>query len=577
MRQMKLKNVILALAIILFLFLIGLVPFSVFAFTDNLPRTVGVDLFVKNKTKGDAIWKKETTIKTGDLLSFRFLISPIDPPVLYEEGVTLYFFCDQGLVPFQLECFEGTARLNGQSASQNLLEVNNNFQIGLFFTQNDINKSNEFIIDATVNSTRYLSNERKLFISDFRALVYRGAGTPASSGNFNNQPGSTGFGGQNASGPGLGGNNTGSNPAVLGAFTQAGSSLSVPSALSGEFIKRIKNISSDNGREDYAEAGVGDIIRYSIALDSSKSFSGARIEDSLPSAVSFISASDGGAYSKQTNSIRWDIGSITAPQKEYFYEVKVLSSAKDGEVYANSAILISNSFNLKSNSANFEIYAPKFKLTKEIQVEANQGAKISYLIKYVNTGRKKAKATITEEYSQYLKFESASVSPKTTTDGRIAVFDVFDVGPSESGVITLTVAVDPSAPLNSAVGTLTRLEFFDEKGNKYPDLNISSVIMVIAGAANTNRIIQIAPDEGNPAAIPGENISDNNNMDAEKKDGMVKGILDIQAGSYENIIIAVALAKALTFAIYFLWLGGLKKMRIAFLTRKKQPIEQAVN
>ncbi|RKZ05276.1 hypothetical protein DRQ25_16525, partial [Candidatus Fermentibacteria bacterium] len=73
------------------------------------------------------------------------------------------------------------------------------------------------------------------------------------------------------------------------------------------------NLTKDDGVDDCVD--VGSMFTYTICYDNQQNdfaVHNATIVDTLPENVSFISASDGGAYDASTHTVTWDIGTLLA-------------------------------------------------------------------------------------------------------------------------------------------------------------------------------------------------------------------------------------------------------------------------
>jgi uncharacterized repeat protein (TIGR01451 family) len=339
--------------------------------------------------------------------------------------------------------------------------------------------------------------------------------------------------------------NTNSNP-VSSSNTNANY---YSSNTTGEFTKKIKNITSGASEGYMTEAAVGETIHYTLTLNSSKVFYGIKIIDVLPSGVDFVSADTGAVYDSSSNAVKWDLGDISSPSnRTYSYYVKVSNKLHNGETVVNTALMESRDQSIQSNEAKFSVRAPELIITREM-VATNQGADLSYRINYRNAGSLPVRAFIKEEYSGGIKFKGSNPAPKSSAEN-YANFEVLNLAPGASGSITVDLTKDPSLPKGS-IGTInSRTDYYDDRGNSYPQIAQRTDIDLDSG-----RII--SQPEAAPQQPPSQPAAGNDS-------GKVKGATDVQAGSYDNAILAAIIGMLGVLAVFAVRSNNFSRMRLSY-------------
>jgi hypothetical protein len=320
------------------------------------------------------------------------------------------------------------------------------------------------------------------------------------------------------------------------------SSAYSPSAqVTGEFVQKIKNITRENGTESAVEAYAGELVRFSFVLKSGQSFNNTKVIDVLPSYVSFVSASTGGAYSQSNNSVQWNLGNITYPDTTYYYEAKVLAPVRDNETNTNVAMLFSDNKTLATNQVQYNIKSPNIILIKEKIVPPTQGAALTYKITYRNIGSRQGKLALREEFTAPLKFMSASPSP-VKSDTQSVSFEVLNIQPQDSGTIVLNYTSEGDAALPQDTMPRTRASYYDDRGYQYPEI-----------------------------VLDGSGSSQNNNA----TQGQVKGALDVSAGSEKIVLVAMGLAVFLAIAWYLLNSIGTSRLKFSYALYRAKKEEKS--
>lgn len=321
------------------------------------------------------------------------------------------------------------------------------------------------------------------------------------------------------------------------------------SDTNGEFTQKIKNITSGASEGYLTEAAVGETLRYTLTLNSSKNFYSAKIIDVLPSGVDFVSADSGVVYDQNSNAVKWDIGDISSPaNRSYSYYVKVQNKLKNGEVVANTALIESRDYSIQSNETRFNFRAPELIITREM-VPASQGADLSYRINYRNDGSLPVRAYIKEEYSGGIKFKGSNPAPKSSAEN-YANFEILNLTPGSSGSITVDLAKDPSLPKGSIASISSRADYYDDRGNSYPQIASRTDIDLDSG-----KIIS------QPEIVPQQPVSQ---PAAQNGNGKVKGATDVQAGSYDNVILAAIISMLGVLAVFAVRSNNFSRMRLSY-------------
>ena len=197
-------------------------------------------------------------------------------------------------------------------------------------------------------------------------------------------------------------------------------------------------------------ANPGDTITYTIsyANDSPVNVTSAVISDVLPTGLTFVSASDGGAYSAGDRTITWNVGNI--PSGDGPFTVSFVATVDDPYPEAaaipmvNTATIDANETDPASASASTYINVPRSALS--IQKDADKtvvapGGLVTFTISYANSGNANTtSAVITDTIPVSFTFVSAS-SPAVTSNGTVT-WTIGTVAAGATGSVTLTLQAD---------------------------------------------------------------------------------------------------------------------------------------
>ena len=104
------------------------------------------------------------------------------------------------------------------------------------------------------------------------------------------------------------------------------------------------NLSKDDGLADDECVAAGGNIKYDICFDNTANaynVTKVNITDAIPAQTSFVSATGGGTYDSTTNSVTWNIGTLSAGAAQQCVQlvVKVDTTATPGSTITNSATI----------------------------------------------------------------------------------------------------------------------------------------------------------------------------------------------------------------------------------------------
>ena len=194
----------------------------------------------------------------------------------------------------------------------------------------------------------------------------------------------------------------------------------------------------------------GDSLEYSLSWSNggSRAATGVVLTDTLPPGASFVSASDGGSYSPVTNTVSWNLGTVSAGASGSF--TVALSTdplAPEGAALVNRAALTSSELPVVEATSSTVVAArPILLMTKTTaQAQATPGDTIDYVITVTNSGSATATGLqITDRIPSGVTFLSSNGSYDASTETVTWAPDDLDPGAS----VTLTLQVEADAGLD---------------------------------------------------------------------------------------------------------------------------------
>ena len=232
----------------------------------------------------------------------------------------------------------------------------------------------------------------------------------------------------------------------------------------------------------------------------------AKVVDTLPTLVTFVSASDGGVYDPPTRTITWNLGEVMTPKNGTFtVVVNVPSPQYNGTKFTNKVDFSDETPNSKPVSDTVESTVRsdhELSVTKDDSPDpVAKGAELTYAIAWKVTGNEPADhVMLTDPIPFGTKFVSASnggaYDPATNT----VTWALGNKLPGDAGSVTLVVKVNKDFPNNLDI--TNRVTITDDKPGeeKHADAT-TKVIQTAEGAIGDTVWIDV---NGDGIQEPGE-------------------------------------------------------------------------
>jgi len=227
--------------------------------------------------------------------------------------------------------------------------------------------------------------------------------------------------------------------------TYTGASSSVSTTVSSRINNAPSAQVSLTGPKQVVEAGEQIEMEISFGNISSSSLTSTSLEATLPSGLSFVSASDGGSLNGST--ISWDLNVLNAGTSgKRFFTVEVDSGASDGNIYSIDASVKSNGTELSSGG---EVLAVRSGVNLHLDVtvtgdnmRANRYSYFRYVVS--NTGNSSlADVSLRVMVPEHSFFYEQSSLPVITScgsnyckEGEWGVFSIGQLDAGETRVLT---------------------------------------------------------------------------------------------------------------------------------------------
>ena len=202
--------------------------------------------------------------------------------------------------------------------------------------------------------------------------------------------------------------------------------------------------------------GVGDELAYTInwvnnALDAETGKSVAAdvtITDVVPEGTEFVSASEGGTYDADSDTVTWNLGEQAAGAKgSVTLTVRVTDEAAQYNKVENTANIVVGE-NSPQTVTDPGVHVPGKSVSGVDEGDAPQvGDVLTYTIQYANDQDTPATVTVTDVVPEGLTVDAASISEGGTYDeaSRTITWTFEDMASKDSGEVTFKAAVNEDA------------------------------------------------------------------------------------------------------------------------------------
>jgi uncharacterized repeat protein (TIGR01451 family) len=229
----------------------------------------------------------------------------------------------------------------------------------------------------------------------------------------------------------------------------------------------------------------GGTLHYKIYYNNTGDFNANHVwvNDTIPEYTAFIESYpdydsvDGRTY-------RWHFTDVEPGNYTIYLNLSVDVNAPDGEILRNVAVLnytdqYDNELPGSEDETQTTVEAPIMTMSKEADVAtADPGDVIHYTIYYENTGSGDAyDVTIEDTIPEHTTFQDC-YPDYDSVDGRTYTWVIGLVPGKTSGKILLNVTVDAYTEDGTELTNYVTLNYWDENGNQYPELEDSWTVTV---------------------------------------------------------------------------------------------------
>ncbi len=244
----------------------------------------------------------------------------------------------------------------------------------------------------------------------------------------------------------------------------------------------------------------GDTITYTIDYKNTGNdqATSVKLEDHLPSDVTFISASPGGTVSG--NVVSWDLGSMPGggTSGSVFVTVKVNSPLADGKILHNPASIVSATTQPVLSLVDVTVYSqPVLELIKTAaKSHVNPGDILLYTLEYKNTGTDQATGVTLEDHLPgNVTFVSAT-GGGTVSGGIVS----WNIGTMQAGAapgsVTFTVRINDPLPNGTLLHNTASMD-----SNKTVPITSQADVIVDSAA-----VLKLTKTASKDPVLPGDTL-----------------------------------------------------------------------
>jgi gliding motility-associated-like protein/uncharacterized repeat protein (TIGR01451 family) len=204
---------------------------------------------------------------------------------------------------------------------------------------------------------------------------------------------------------------------------------------------------------------VGDQVTYTMVISNNNQVPAINVvvSDELPEGVSFVSASDGGSYDAQSNTVTWSLGDLAADSNiSISLVVEVDLDVADGTVITNFAVANNDNadFPAESNPAPVTVIArADLMILKGADVgSAFNGEQVTYTFTVTNLGPSAAQNVVVSDLlPPQVSFVSASDGGVYNADNHSVSWTMETMASEASMTLTLVVRVNLDVTAGTAI------------------------------------------------------------------------------------------------------------------------------
>lgn len=237
---------------------------------------------------------------------------------------------------------------------------------------------------------------------------------------------------------------------------------------------------------------VGDEYTYSIAwTNNNATAAGVSIEDALPVGTEFVSATDGGAYTPEDGTVRWDLGQQAAlTTGAVRVTVRITEDAVSADALSNSATITVGNHTSKTNTTVNDV--PKKSVADAAGNDANGqpvkvGDSLTYSVTVSNKTASEASYVITDPVDSGLTVTDVSDHGTYDLGSRTITWPEFTLAPGESRTVTFAATVNSAAATKDAVTNQASVKVGN---NPEVKTNVVTVTVPSAGKLTVSKTVE---------------------------------------------------------------------------------------
>lgn len=189
------------------------------------------------------------------------------------------------------------------------------------------------------------------------------------------------------------------------------------------------------------------------------------ITDQIPTGTAYVkdSATNGGVYSADTNTLSWNLGEQKANASgTVSFTVEVTEAALNNKVENQANIQIGDN-NVETTSKP-EVFVPGKTSADDNKGDIQVGDVLTYTVSYANPGKDSATVTITDKLPKGLTYVDGSASDSGSFDNRAntLTWTIEDVPAGKTGTVTFQARVNEGA-ITEGIGNKAAVQIGDNK------------------------------------------------------------------------------------------------------------------
>lgn len=220
------------------------------------------------------------------------------------------------------------------------------------------------------------------------------------------------------------------------------------------------------------------------------------ITDVIPAGTAYVkdSASAGGVYNADTNTLTWNLGMKEANASgAVSFKVQVTEAALNNKVENQANIQIGE--NKTETTSKPEVFVPGKKVEDANKGDIQVGDVLTYTVSYANPGKDPATVTITDKLPKGLTYVDGSASDGGSfdKDENKLTWEINDVKADATGTVTFEARVNESALTNGIANTANV-----QLGNHTPvvDTNTTPESLPKTSTLKIGKTIKLAENQG---------------------------------------------------------------------------------